>query len=299
MTFSLKRKMHECLAASPSKRRRIERNENILKAALIRHFGVETVSAARKIQHWWRYYKRYLVTNQVDEYEQGKDGFVRVGGKNAICPITQDIIPVTQCFKIVIGPNAVLAYTCTDLIEYLTKTCNFECPCTRTTINEPILRRLVRKGMELGVSTTMFLMDRYRHRDMVKRQEIEMANRRLAIEVSCANYMTEILEACANLEANTLQVIVDVQNDLLPSWMELVHQYARFDLPSCKTMLVADKEKITRLVENPEHNPHNILDLVLTIITLKIRWCEGINSGHSFVIDSGSIIDMLTMHFGS
>ena len=293
MTYSLKRKLEIASYHEGNKRQKME--EEILRTTLVRFTGTEKLLSIKKIQKWWRYIKRYKVTNQREEVDPPKLGFVRADGKNVVCPITQDLIPNEQCFKIIVGPNAVLAYTCEDLVNYLGKTCTFECPCTRTPITLPVIRRLIRKGAKLGVMAVFSLMDRYKNRNHIKQHESELANRRLAIEVMCATLMTEILEICANFDIQTNQAAIELQNTTIPEWVGLVNHYARFDLDWCRTMLIADQEKIKRIEDDPQHNPHGLLRMVLQVVESKIQWCDEMKdttNGRSLIFNMFDILGL-------
>ena len=115
---------------------------------------------ARVIQRFWRTYgglSARIVNNTEDS---GHLGNVRCGGKDVVCPITQEAIPWRSVAKFVTEAGAVVAYTAPQLIEYLLSSGNFNCCLTRTPFRLSFVWRLSQKPVRGAERLLMVYADR-------------------------------------------------------------------------------------------------------------------------------------------
>lgn len=228
------------------------------------------ITAVRVIQRFWLFYKRLSPMCQRCE-DQGNRGFIRQGGKNVICPITQDGIKTQECFKFVSTKTGhVYAYTIEDLVGYFKSSGNFRCPLTREEFSRPVVRRLAIKAVKIGLSASN-LSGMYEMRDSIMRRTIERDNRLLAIENQCAIAMTDCLDMCQNLNVSTTAAASQLLNELIPEWKALVDQYANFSRNDCIIMLRSDRDKMLRLMRSDIRDPHELINFLKTALEEKIE----------------------------
>lgn len=229
--------------------------------------------AARALQRFWRVSGRLRPMNNVEEH--GRAGFVRRGGKNVLCPITQDCIRVGYSFKFVTSSGHVVCYSMPDLVEYFRTTGNFSDPCTREPWNEAQVLRLHELALRRGFQGSAFLCGIFHMRESLQRAQTERQNRLLAIENTCGAVMTECIDLCADLNTTSDEAEHLLCHTLLPEWAQLVDDFARFSMHSCKIMLHCDREKLLRLERSGIADPHLLVRSVKHAVELKIRQLEG------------------------
>lgn len=231
-----------------------------------------TAVAANVIARFWREYRKFIPSDNVTE--TGTRGVIRKGGKDVICPITQDTIPTGQVFKFVsVDTGHVHAYTVEDLVNYFRSSGNFRCPLTREEFTRCTVRRLSQKAVSAGISA-FSLPGIYEMRHSILQRTIERDNRILAIENSCGIAMTECLDMCSNLNVSTVAATNQLMNYLLPEWKQLVNDYLRFYPEDCKTMLSSDKDKMLRLQRSDLRDPHNLISMVKEAIDTKLSYLD-------------------------
>lgn len=223
--------------------------------------------AAVAIQRFWRSARTMIASNNTAE--TGNLGNVRKSGKDVICPITQDAIPLRDCFKFVSSSGHVYAYTIADLVSYFKSSGSFRCPLTREEFHRHTVFRQARKAVSCGLQATS-LSGMFEMRHSIMRRTIERDNRLLAIENQCGIAMTECIDMCQNLNVSTAAAANQLLNYLIPEWKELVDQYARFSFNDCKLMLLADRDKLLRLRRSDVRDPHQLMSMVCLAIEDKI-----------------------------
>lgn len=236
--------------------------------------------SATIIARFWLKFKRNMPANRTDE--ETSIGHQRKNGKNVICCITQDKIPNELCFKFfsLITPH-VHSYSVPDLVDYFKSSGNFRCPMTREEFSQPVVRRLSLKAFRLGIPA-MNLTGIFAMRQQIMNRQIERDNRILAIENTCGLAMTECIDMCANFNVSTVVAAHELLNLLIPEWKQLVDDYARFSLNDCRTMVLADKDKMIRLHRSSVDNPHRLMKFVDDAIDGKLEQLNamsGIDSG--------------------
>lgn len=224
--------------------------------------------AAVAIQRFWRWARTMIPANNTGE--TGTLGNIRKSGKDVICPITQDAIPSSDCFKFVSSTGHVYAYTVADLVAYFKSSGSFRCPLTREEFHRHTVFRLARKALSRGLQATT-LSGMFEMRHSIMRRTIERDNRLLAIENQCGIAMTECIDMCQNMNVSTTAAANQLLNYLIPEWKELVDQYARFSFNDCKLMLLADRDKLLRLRRSDIRDPHQLLSMVCAAIEDKIH----------------------------
>ena len=228
---------------------------------------------ASRIQRFWRGIQslRRVVNNTEDE---GHEGNVRFEGKDVICPITQECIPWRMVFKFITKDGAVIAYTTPQLVSYLLSSGKFQCCLTRVKFDTAVIHRLYKKALAMGVDGVDRLMMVYDQRCQILANRIERDNAILAIESSCGDAMTEAMDICANLDINTSRATVLLQAEILPEWRQMVDDYIRLDVDSCRGMLIADREKLFRLKMSIDADPHGLLDIITESVNERISRCD-------------------------
>lgn len=235
---------------------------------------LEKPAAATKIAKWWRLYKALndKIVNNTEGH--GKRDFLRKGGENVICPITQEAVKHNDVFKVFIDNGSVVVYTLEDLVNYLSSTGTFQCCLTRQELRLPTIRRLVKKALDRSINGAQELLSTYFRRGLIRRDRIEHDNRILAIEASCASVMTDIMDSSANCDIGAVQASIRIA-EFVPEWRNLVNDYIRLDANSCLSMLRSDKERIYRLVDTAHADPYYMLAYVIEqVVQPKIDSCE-------------------------
>lgn len=225
--------------------------------------------SASVIARFWIRFKRNFPANNTDH--EASIGYQRKNGKNVICCITQDKIPTELCFKFfsLITPH-VHSYSLPDLVAYFKSSGNFRCPMTREEFSQPVVRRLSLKALRLGIPA-MNLSGIFAMRQQIMNRQIERDNRILAIENTCGLAMTECIDMCANFNVSTTHAAHQLLNLLIPEWKQLVDDYARFSLGDCRTMVLADKDKMLRLHRSNVENPHRLIRFIDDAIDAKLE----------------------------
>ena len=232
----------------------------------------QTSKSICTIQKFWKIYKNLRPSNNTtDTFTPNR---IRSRGRDVICPITQDTIECNDVFKFVSASGHVHAYDVTALMHYLKSSNNFSCPCTRQAFTRTDVLRVREKIKRLGIPNLSFeaqtLVSDFEMRWRLRRTNLEQAYRVLAIENSCGLVMTEALDVCANLSLSTQEASVQLVNYLLPEWKMLVDDFMRLSLNDAKAMLIADREKITRLELSDILDPHGLIHYIQDAITLKL-----------------------------
>lgn len=231
------------------------------------------VEASKLIIKWWRQNKWKLkVINNTED--TGTRGNIRHGGKDVVCPITQETIKTENAFHIVMDNGAVVVYTIQDLISYLSSTGVFKCCLTRQPFHLPTITRLVKRANKMGIREGADLRSVYVERERIRIRRIEHDNRILAIEASCAAVMTEIMDSAANHDMGAPSAVYNIQQ-LIPEWRQLVNDYIRLDARSCKTMIIGDRERIRRLRDTAYADPYHLLgQLDNNVVKERLDLCE-------------------------
>lgn len=235
--------------------------------------------AGAKIARWWKAVRTWRPTNQVQNDEPALEGVIRSHGKNVVCPLTQDTIPVGLCFRLFTSSGATIAYTAPDLIEYLASSGRFQCPCTREYFTRMEVERL--RKLYLGVpeeksdpeilEKAQSLPQVYDNRHSIARQLLEHENRCLAVENSCGEAMTEALDLCNDLSMSTAGASLHLQVNIIPEWEQMVRDYMRLDRSKCRTMLLSDREKMRLLAERDTTDFHGLMWIVMESVDRMIR----------------------------
>lgn len=224
--------------------------------------------SASVIARFWKTFKRNFPANNTDN--ETTKGYQRKNGKNVVCCITQDKIPNELCFKFFsLVTSHVHAYSVPDLVDYFKASGNFRCPMTREEFSQPVVRRLSLKAFNLGIPA-MNLIGIFAMRQQIMNRRIERDNRILAIENTCGLAMTECIDMCANFNVSTVVAAHQLLNLLIPEWKQLVDDYARFSLNDCRSMVLADKDKMLRLHRSNVDNPHRLIKFVDDAIDSKL-----------------------------
>lgn len=238
---------------------------------------LERDGATSRLQKWWRSVARYskLINNTESTGTKGK---IRAGGKDVICPITQDTITVDGCFKIVLDNGSVVVYTLEDLVSYISNTGVFQCCLTRQPIYLPTIRRLTKSAKNKNIDGWHDIMTKYFARAQIRRDRIEHDNRILAIEASCAAVMTDILDAAANHDSGSMRASLSVL-EFSREWLQLIQTYSRLDATSCLSMLAGDRERIRRLRGTAHADPYYLLaSLDQDVVVPSLTTCQRITS---------------------
>ena len=141
---------------------------------------------------------------------------------------------------------------------------------TREEFSQPVVRRLSLKAFKLGIPA-MNLTGIFAMRQQIMNRQIEQNNRILAIENTCGLAMTECIDICANFNVPTAIAAHELLNLLIPEWKQLVDDYARFSLSDCRTMVLADKDKMLRLRRSSVANPHRLIRFIDDAIDSKLE----------------------------
>lgn len=232
-----------------------------------------SVEASKLISKWWRQnkWKLNVINNTEDTGTRGK---IRHGGKDVVCPITQETINTEDAFHIVMDNGAVVVYTIQDLVSYLSSTGVFQCCLTRQPFHLPTITRLVKRANKMGIREGADLRSVYMERERIRVRRIEHDNRILAIEASCAAVMTEIMDSAANHDMGAERVVYNIQQ-LIPEWRQLVNDYIRLDARSCKSMIIGDRERVRRLRDTAYADPYHLLgQLDNNVIKERLDLCE-------------------------
>ena len=209
-----------------------------------------------RIQRWWKYWKRLIVNNNTQP-ELGDDKkkifphtkyVIRVKGDPAICCITQESIPVRDCFKYITPTGQVCAYTCSSLISYLRKSRKFECPATRYKFDEVVVRGLRKSALRKGMSIAYDLLDLYATRESFTNQEMVTDNASTGLERTCAEVFSGAVDLCETGGGASDNILQKLETDILPEWRSLVRMLMGLDLHVCVTMLRVEEARLTNLV---------------------------------------------------
>lgn len=238
-------------------RRTMDKYSAYMRSELRRSPRITQRDAALRLIKWWRQVKFKLkVINNSEKPAQ--HGYIRAGGGNAICPITQEPIKTNESFHVVLDNGAVVVYTIQDLVCYLSSTGVFQCCLTRQPFHIPTIARLVKIANKAGVAEAADLRTVYMDKERIRVSRIEHDNRILAIEASCASVITEVFNAASNHDIGAIRAIHTMQ-ELIPEWRQLVNDYIRLDARSCKVMLMGDRERIRRLKWTAYADPFQVL----------------------------------------
>lgn len=231
--------------------------------------------AAVLVQRWWRVAERWRCANQLDD--KASAGVIRSFGRNVICPMTQDVIPVGKCFRVFTSNGTALGYSAMDLMEYLVSSGRFQCPCTREYFMRPEIARLQRLCARIDPNDLKVaqLLHTFDNRHAIRYRELEHENRCLAVENSCGGVMTDALDLCGDLTQTTAEVNLVLQGEILPDWGQMVNDYARLDRDKCRTMLLADREKLRRLGGQAMADAHGLMWLVSEAVERKLLLLDG------------------------
>ncbi len=227
---------------------------------------------AKSIQKWWKFWKRFIPNNNTDDSGSGKHGNIRINGKDAMCVITQDSIPTNDSFKIVDAFSGnVMAYTLSQMVEYLRSTGKFECPCTRSPILKPDVVRMMAKARQCGVESHD-LIEVYNRRHLIAGMNSERQNRMLAIEVSCSTSLEECIDICSEMNLSTTIVQQQLLFTLLPNWRQYVESFRYLEARACYEMLRRDQRKVALLRRRNSAlvDPHGLLGLVYESISMEL-----------------------------
>lgn len=248
------------------------------KNLLIRRNGYKiptrlTMKSAGCIAKFWKQCKKMQPCNNT--LDTSTKGCVRSKGKDVVCPITQDLIEQSKCFKFISSAGLVHAYDAISLMRYLKASNNYTCPCTRQPFLRTEILRLREKLKKLGDSQicaeAQSLLADFEMRRTHQRTTIEQNYRMLAIENQCGLVLTECLEISENLSLSFQEASVQLLNYLLPEWKYLVDNFMLVSLNDCRAMLIADREKIVRLELNDMIDAHGLLMFIKEAIYAKIR----------------------------
>ena len=230
---------------------------------------------ALRLQRWWRRSERLrVVVNNTEEDSPGSGGYLRCRGRDVICPITQERIPWRMAFRFVTDDGAVIAYSAPHLVSYLLSSGKFSCCLTRAKIRRPVVLRLQRRALQLGVDNAASLMCVYGQRRAILNNRIENDNAILAIEVSCGELMVEALDLCSDLSLTTADVGRSLQLDVLPNWRALVRNYMGLDEDACRGMLMADQQKLYRLISSTEADAHGMMAVIQDNVEEALTRCN-------------------------
>ena len=243
--------------------------------------------AAMRVQRWWRVVRTWRPANQVQDNEPPQRGVIRSHGLNVICPLTQDTIPVGDCFRLFTSNGTTIAYTAPDLIEYFVSSGRFQCPCTREYFMRAEVARLQRLYTPPGeidlaslrqgdrraetVENARLLLQIFDNRHTIAQRHIEHENRCLAVENSCGEAMTEALDLCNDLDTTTMAASLHLQMNIIPEWEQMVRDYMRLDRGKCRTMLLSDREKMRRLSGQDDTDLHGLMWLIAESVEKMIR----------------------------
>jgi hypothetical protein len=220
------------------------------------HFR-EAAQAAkvRRIQRWFRFWRRFACVNGTEDVDalagRAVRGLLRRDGAPLVCPITQDVVPVANSFKLVGPQGAVYAYSCSDLIRYLRSTHRFECPATRNPILLPEVRRLQRRAAALHVNSGRDLVAEFRSRNDTRAESREHAHALTGLESSCTEVFDTAVRLCERLGSDSGgdEVLMRLESDVLPEWRDYVHQLMVLDCEACLAMLLNEQARVVMLAD--------------------------------------------------
>ena len=222
-------------------------------------------SAVSRIVKFWNKYSQYIASNNTND--EGDLFYIRSRGKNVICPISQDKIPISKCIKFVSSTGHVHAYNVDDLSQYFQSSGNFTCPCTREEFSKSLVHNMTKKcSMSEGASLKASFEMRY----TIRNRQRERDNRVLAIENSCGIAMTESLDMCSNLDVSTAAAAHQLLNYLIPEWKQLVNDFRLVSKDDCIAMLVGDREKIIRMERTGFKDEHQLVHLIKKAVLDKL-----------------------------
>ena len=231
-----------------------------------------TARSASCIAKFWRTYRNFLPCNNTTD--SATRYCVRARGNDVICPITQDTLNLTSVFKFVSATGHVHAYDAVALMRYLKTSSSFVCPCTRqqfTRIEIKRLRDKLKVSEDRAVaSEAQTLLADFEMRWRLQRTTLEQSYRLLAIENQCGLLMTECLDVCSNLSLSSQEASAQLLNYLIPEWKQLVDDFMILNVSECKIMLIADREKITRLELSDLLDVHDLLGFLKEAVISKI-----------------------------
>ena len=226
-------------------------------------------NAGAVICKFWKKYKNYIVSNNT---ENESDKFsIRCKGKNILCPITQEKIPIEKCIKFVSSKGHVHAYNVDDLAQYFKSSGNFTCPCTRENFSRFMIRHMSKKCNRNDAAS---LLVSFEMRFSIRNRQRERDNRILAIENSCGIAMTESLDICSNLDISTAAAAHNLLNYLIPEWKQLVNDYFLVSKNDCIAMLSGDREKIIRMEITGFKDEHQLVHLIKRAVVEKLTQFE-------------------------
>lgn len=222
--------------------------------------------AAVGIKKWWKRVKQFVCVNQTEEDKAGDEGFLRRGGRNIICAITQDSIPTRNAFKFVTATGQVIAYSMQDILRYLKDSGIFRCPCTTMPFTISVVRRLERSAVRAGFCSPNDLIAVYLRRHIIVQSEIEQRNRALAMESACGVVLSEAISLCNDQNVNASEAFNEISLFIMPEYRSFVVDYYAFNRQSCTAMLLADREKLRRLERTTNTDSHGILFVVMDTV---------------------------------
>jgi uncharacterized membrane protein YgcG len=229
--------------------------------------------SASRIQRWWRTAARMRCTVNATE-ESGTLGFLRCGGRDVRCPISQERVPAGGSFKFVTAAGRVAGFDAAAFVAYLRATGRFRCPCSQEPLGAHVVRRLERAGIRCNAPNARGLLALFHGRTAVARRVAESEHRVLAIESACQSVLAEMLEVCADDDLSQSEARRELDRVLLPEYRSLCADFAYVKRDSCEAMLRADVEKLRRIAVVPGEDTHGLLFLVVAAVNDRLAYCE-------------------------
>lgn len=229
--------------------------------------------SASRIQRWWRAAVRMVCTVNSTE-ESGTRGFLRCGGRDVRCPISQERVPTASAFKFVTAAGRVAGFDAAAFVGYLRATGRFICPCSQEPLGAHVVRRLERAGVRCGAPNARGLLTLYHGRAALARRVAESTHRVLAIESACQSVLTEMLEVCADDDLSQSEARRELDRVLLPEYRAICADFAYVKREACEAMLRADIEKLRRIAVIPGEDTHGLLFMVVAAVSDRLAYCE-------------------------
>ena len=199
---------------------------------------------ASRLQRWWRRQVQpfLFIVNKLDDDEKlDKSMFIR-SRRNVICPLTQDRIPRTDFYRMVLEDGKCVIYTLSELARYLVETTKFSCPLTRAPINICMLRRMKHKLKDESMFAKLIRV--YLNKEEIHYQERRRADDIFSNELICSHILEDMVDIVDDDDIGVTAGL-DHITEIIGEYIEANDRFWTLYPEECKSIL---KMEIGKLV---------------------------------------------------